>query len=146
MLVEKSNLLAESKILAWIDIGSVTVDELETVGGQEIVFVCNKNGKYQGVCLWFNVEFPDSELSTSPFSPPTHWKQTVITLPHSEDVEEGEPVACKITMKKDELKPRWYNLELEVLDPDSAEHDIPCQCHMTKCIVSREYIQQQKDM
>ncbi|KAF7997304.1 hypothetical protein HCN44_005581 [Aphidius gifuensis] len=142
MLVDKNNLLGDSKVLAWIDIATITADEIDVVGGQELVFSCNKNGKYQGICLWFDVEFPGCELSTSPFNKPTHWKQTVIALPQSHDVEANEPVAVKITMKKDQLKPRWYNLELEVIDPDDAEHDIPCNCYMTKCIVSREFIKQ----
>lgn len=142
-LVKKENLLAEEKILAWIDLKSSTIDDLNVIGGQELVYPAQKSAKMAGVCVWFNVEFPDgSILSTAPYEEPTHWKQTVIMLSHLADVDEGEPLAFCLTLTRDNDNKRWYNLEMKILDPETTEHDLPCDCHMTKCIVAKEYIKE----
>ncbi|XP_053984555.1 uncharacterized protein LOC128879444 [Hylaeus volcanicus] len=144
LLVDKKNVLAEGKLLAWLDLQCISVEELNHLGGEENVSVCNKSGKYQGICIWFSVEFPDgSELSTSPFDEATHWKQTAIVLPMDVDVEEGESVAFKLNLKRNSCKPRQYNIELILLDALEVEHDVPCYCHMTKCIVTRAYMEGQ---
>ncbi|XP_063973019.1 uncharacterized protein LOC135160418 isoform X1 [Diachasmimorpha longicaudata] len=145
MVVKAENLLCEEKLFAWLDLQSITPMDLSTIGGQDLLFASKKNGKFEGICVWFDVEFPDtSELSTSPHSEATHWKQTVILLPQAQEVEVSEPIAVKITARRDEERPRWYNLELEVLDPEEIDHDIPCDCYMTKCIVSREFLKLQE--
>lgn len=146
LLVDEKNLLAESKLLAWLNLQCIDKQELNYLGGEEYVSVCKKNGRYQGVCIWFAVEFPDgSELSTSPFNKATHWKQTAIVLPMDIEVEEGEPVAFKLELKRNSCKPRQYNMELMLLDALKVEHDVPCHCYMTKCIVTRAYMEEQTE-
>lgn len=73
----------------------------------------NKSGKYQGLCVWFECTFPQlSEsceqivLSTSPQSPSTHWKQTVILLPVEQEVEDKEPIAFELDMSRDKVNKR----------------------------------------
>ncbi|XP_043255239.1 probable protein arginine N-methyltransferase 6.1 [Colletes gigas] len=142
LLVDKKNLLGENKLLAWLDLQCINVEELSRLGGEEYISVCNKNGQYQGICIWFTVEFPDgSELSTSPFDEPTHWKQTVIVLPIDTEIEEGEPVAFKLELKRNSSKSRQYNMELVWLDALEVEHEVPCHCYMTKCIVTKAYME-----
>lgn len=133
--------MAEEKILAWIDLKTATSDDLNIIGGQDLVFPCTKSGKFEGVCIWFDVEFHDDLiLSTGPNDSPTHWKQTLITLPENSLIEQGEPIAFRITLNRNSNDMRKYNLELVVLNPDETEHDLPCNCHFTKCIVAKEYI------
>ncbi|XP_008545663.1 protein arginine N-methyltransferase 6 [Microplitis demolitor] len=140
-LVNSKDILAEEKILAWIDLKTATSDDLNIIGGQDLVFPCTKSGKFEGVCIWFDVEFHDDLiLSTGPNDSPTHWKQTLITLPENSLIEQGEPIAFRITLNRNSNDMRKYNLELVVLNPDETEHDLPCNCHFTKCIVAKEYI------
>ncbi|XP_012280299.1 protein arginine N-methyltransferase 6 isoform X2 [Orussus abietinus] len=142
--VNQEDLLAEGKLLVWLDLHSVTHDELDTLAGVDTVITCNKNGKYQGVCIWFTVEFPNGhEFSTSPMNQPTHWKQTVIVLPESNAVEKDEPIAFKLQLKKNSATLKWYKLELDLLDANDVEHELPCYCYLTKCIVARTYISEQ---
>lgn len=143
LTIKQSDLLAEGKMLAWLDLHCTTLDELNTFGGNEYVLPCNKDGKYQGICIWFAVEFPNgSELSTGPMDDPTHWKQTAVILPTETQVEEGEPIAFKLQLNKDISNLRRYSIELIMLDSTEVEHDIPCHCRMTKCIVTRTYLEE----
>ncbi|CAL1675458.1 unnamed protein product [Lasius platythorax] len=82
LLLHQDNLLAEGKLLAWLDLNCISIEEVNLLGGEDYVSVCEKDGKYQGICIWFAVEFPDgSELSTAPHDEATHWKQTAVVLP-----------------------------------------------------------------
>ncbi|XP_012258701.2 protein arginine N-methyltransferase 6 [Athalia rosae] len=146
LAVDKKDLLSDGTMLVWLDLGSVTSSELEFLGAEDIVVPCSRDGRYQGVCIWFSVMFPDeSELSTSPQNALTHWKQTVVVWPEDTEVEKDEPVAFRLHLKRDILNQRTYNMELTMLDPEDVEHDIPCQCSMTKCIVTRAYIDEHPD-
>nr|XP_003700404.1 PREDICTED: protein arginine N-methyltransferase 6 [Megachile rotundata] len=141
IVVDEKDLLTEGKLLAWLDLQCISIEELNQLGGEEYISVCNKDGRYQGVCIWFDVEFPDgSELSTSPFHKVTHWKQTAIVLPTDIEVTKDEPIAFKLELTRNSIKPRQYNIELVLLDASEVEHEVPCPCHMTKCIVMKTYI------
>lgn len=143
LLVNEKDLLAEGKLLAWLDLQCISLEELDQLGGEEYVSVCNKDGRYQGICIWFDVEFPDgSELSTSPFYKATHWKQTVIVLPTDIEVTKNEPIAFKLELTKSNANPRQYNIELLLLNAFEVEHEVPCSCHVPKCIVMRTYIEE----
>ena len=144
LLVNEKDVLAEGKLLAWLDLQCINLEELDQLGGEEYVSVCNKDGRYQGICIWFDVEFPDgSELSTSPFYKATHWKQTAIVLPTDIEVTKDEPIAFKLELTKSNTNPRQYNIELLLLDAFEVEHEVPCSCHMTKCIVMKTYIEEE---
>ncbi|XP_011881807.1 PREDICTED: protein arginine N-methyltransferase 6 [Vollenhovia emeryi] len=141
LLLNRDDLLAEGKLFAWLDLRCVSVAELDLLGGEDYVSVCEKDGRFQGVCIWFAVEFPDgSELSTGPRDNATHWKQTAVVLPEDAEVTRGEPVAFKLELRRNASCPRRYNMELSLLDAEAVEHDVPCGCHMTRCIVTRKYI------
>ncbi|XP_050466351.1 uncharacterized protein LOC126859275 [Cataglyphis hispanica] len=144
LLLNQDNLLAEGKLLTWLDLNCISVEEVNLLAGEDYVSVCEKDGNYQGICIWFAVEFPDgSELSTSPHDEATHWKQTAIVLPEDIEVIKNEPIAFKLQLKRDISNPRRYNIELNLLDAEEVEHEIPCNCHMTKCVVTRTYIEDQ---
>lgn len=80
----------------------------------EICFItgANKNGRYQGICIWFECIFPEVSnepsiiLNTGPACKQTHWKQTVILLPKEQMVEEKEPIAFKLDMNRDRVNSR----------------------------------------
>lgn len=75
----------------------------------------NKDGAFQGLCIWFECVFPDLSdnanhnpvrLDTGPLSTPTHWKQTVIILPEEQEVELGDPIAFQLEMCRDSVNKR----------------------------------------
>ncbi|KAH9643635.1 hypothetical protein HF086_006111 [Spodoptera exigua] len=126
----------------------------EDLLGTEEALCASKNGFYQGLCLWFECNFPElpnstgdsrTVLDTSPKSPPTHWKQTVIVLPDQLEVEEGEPIAFQLEMTRADATSRRYNLLMTMLDPETIEHPLPCSCHMTTCILAKTFMMQQAE-
>ena len=83
----------------------------------------------------------DITLSTHPQSKPTHWKQTIIPLPANiEYVETQTPIAFKLEIQRNPQNFRHYNLILEILDPEKEEHPLPCDCNMTRCILSKAHL------
>lgn len=147
MNVAEADLLHHGTIVAWLDLNEVSIEELNSFEFNE-VFVSHRPGRYQGVCIWFDVEFPAGEhddavtLSTSPATTPTHWKQTVIPLPDEvlEDVETRYPIAIKIDLRRTDENRRHYNLEMTMVDADDVEHSVPCDCILTKCILIKEHL------
>lgn len=151
--LQNEDLLGTEVILCWLDMKETTLDELASFNIQHVVGA-SKSGKYQGLCIWFECNFPHSldgkgndcvVLDTSPKSPPTHWKQTVVVFPQEQEVEEGEPIAFKLDINRDPLNSRRYNLQMTMLDPETVEHPQPCSCHMTKCILVKTFLKQQAD-
>jgi len=57
--------------------------QLDRTTAHQYITIVEKSGIYQGVCFWFDVQFPttDKTLSTSLTSPITHWKQTMHNIP-----------------------------------------------------------------
>lgn len=149
MVVPSSDLLHDGSVIAWYDLNTVTTEDLNEVDFSEVI-VAQKDGRYQGVCIWFDVCFPENDagdvvtLSTAPTAEPTHWKQTVILLPdqQQEDIEQNDAIALKVSMKRsgDESLRRYY-LEVYILDPNDVEHSVPCACSLTKCILIKKQIE-----
>lgn len=133
--------------MAWFDLNEVSLDNLDEFIFNEVV-VAQQPGKYQGICLWFEVSFPTNDegetvtMSTATTAEPTHWKQTVILLPdqYQESIEPNEPVAFNLAMRRNEENHRQYKLELTILDPNDVEHPFPCDCNFTKCILVKEHL------
>lgn len=146
LIVQKEHLLADDIVVAFLDLNDISPGELDRIDFNEVI-VAKKDGKFQGVCLWFEVLFPsndmeeDTVLSTHPQCAPTHWKQTVVPLPENiETVEPLTPIAFKLVIERHPENYRHYNLILEILDPDEVEHPLPCDCCMTKCILSKAHL------
>jgi hypothetical protein len=71
---------------------------------------------------------PPGVLSTSPASPITHWKQTVIFLPRPLALDPAHPASVKVTLTQGLGNHRHYNIEMEMVEAEgrgrrSAEHD-----------------------
>ncbi|CAL1675315.1 unnamed protein product [Lasius platythorax] len=110
--VENSEIF--EKLLVFLDLNIIS--KSVNLLGEEYVLTC-KSGKYQGICIWFVIEFPDgSKLSTAPYNEPTHWKQTVVVLPTVIEVKNLECIAFKLNLKRDALNRRRYTIELNLLD------------------------------
>ncbi|XP_037025585.1 protein arginine N-methyltransferase 6 isoform X2 [Bradysia coprophila] len=145
--VGESDLLHEGTVMSWFDLKEVSQDDLSEINFKEVI-VTSSAGRYQGVCIWFECEFPADDsgvsvvLSTSPFAPQTHWKQTVVVLPDNaqDDLEERDPIAFSLTLKRNPLNQRQYNIEMTLVDSEEMEHQFPCDCIMTKCILAKAHL------
>lgn len=143
----KNSFLADPSAIAFIDLNDVTSEELDKFEFNEVL-VSNENGNFQGVCIFFEVFFPsnnasDVVLSTNPDAPSTHWKQTIVPLPSTISITEiGTPIAFKMQLVRHPENRRHYNILLELLDADEVEHSLPCDCYLTKCILSKAHLEQ----
>lgn len=143
-LIQSKDLLTQPVLVADFDLAWLGPDEIEQVHSRSFTsVVCDEPTVYQGVCLWFDCSFdlPDQiasspvTLSTSPSAPATHWQQTIIVLPSSIQVEEGDLIGWQLTLKRSLEHRRRYLIELNLLDPDEDEHPVPCSCGMARCVV-----------
>lgn len=147
--LEEDNLLHDGTVMAWFDLKEITLADLEELTFKEVI-VIERAGRYQGVCIWFDCEFPINEdagdsvvLSTSPHSSKTHWMQTVVVLPDEahDDVEPKDPVAFSLLIKRNAENRRRYNMEMTLIDREDIDHSLPCDCIMTKCILTKAHLE-----
>ena len=143
-IVKADELLSSAVQVAEFDLTWLGTDEIERVHSRAFTsVVCDEPTEYQGVCLWFDCvfEWPDQmasstvKLSTSPTSAATHWKQTIIVLPSSIQVEEGDLIGWELTLNRSHEHRRRYQIELNLLDPEEDEHPVPCSCGQARCVV-----------
>lgn len=141
------DLLHEGTVMAWLDLREVTSADLEQLTFNEVI-VANRSGRYEGVCIWFDCEFPLNDngesvvLSTAPTAAETHWQQTVVVLPEHGcfAVEARDPIAFQLNIRRNGENRRRYNMEMEMIDADAVEHALPCDCIMTKCILAKAHL------
>lgn len=107
MQLHPSQLLHSGELLAWIDLKTVTREDVDDIS-ETFLMLAQDYGNFQGVCIWFECTFPSVEdnlpitLSTSPRAEATHWKQTVIVLPDTSilTVEPNEAMAYELSIKR----------------------------------------------
>ena len=142
-IVPSDDLLTEPVLLADFDLAWLSVEEIQTIHSRCFASVkdsVNEPASFRGVCLWFDCTFDCDGassvcLSTSPQSPPTHWMQTVILLPGSVAVEEGDIIGWQVSLVRKSGGQRGYVIELNLLDGEDEEHPVPCACGQARCVV-----------
>lgn len=145
--IDKLDLISKEREMCRLNLNNVECIDLNQISGKYVV-PCIRNGKYQGICLWFDVIFPNHDdvmpvvLSTSPAHPDTHWKQTVIVLPVELEVEKDEPIAWELELQRNSTLSRRYDIRLTMLDPEKELHPSPCDCYYTKCVVIKVFLEQ----
>jgi hypothetical protein len=80
--IQESQLVAPPAEVARLDLSKVSIGELSELGGC-CRFKAQRSAIVHGWALWFTCHFAPTNvvLSTSPASPQTHWKQSVVLLP-----------------------------------------------------------------
>lgn len=140
-IIQPEQILSEATLVVELDLRWVETEEVRSLS-QKTFISATQTGSFQGLALWFDCDFnpfvetqwvASPTLSTAPSCPPTHWKQTIIVLPVSADVEKDEVIGWSLTLAQTESNPRHYAIQLEVLDPAVEEHPTPCGCQMAKC-------------
>lgn len=143
MSIEHENLLAHNvSPIIELDLKHCQPQQLDKIVAQRHLAVIEKSGIYQGICFWFDVQFQNinNVLSTSPKSPQTHWKQTIIVLPTQIEVEEGDAVMFNVLFQRSSPNSRHYSINLEMLDAEQQQHPNPCNCNRTKCKIIKTFL------
>eukprot|EP00088_Acartia_fossae_P015878 TRINITY_DN1880_c0_g1_i1.p1 TRINITY_DN1880_c0_g1~~TRINITY_DN1880_c0_g1_i1.p1 ORF type:complete len:413 (-),score=82.42 TRINITY_DN1880_c0_g1_i1:66-1304(-) len=158
LVLKESQLLSEPCVFTEYDLRWVQLDEVKSIRDRKFASI-TRDGKFHGVALWFSCDFKpvfyDEEmaekvrpvtLDTGPNAEPTHWKQTVIVVPRNDsEVEKDEIVGWEISMDQSEDNPRHYQLGLSLLDPETDEHPVPCECKMARCALFAALMQKEED-
>jgi len=153
------SLLAEPVPVLDLDLRWVQKEEVEKVEDRKFVSV-TREGRLHGLALWFDATFnpmlyDEDEaakiqkvvLGTGPRDVPTHWKQTVLLLlgEGGQTLEEDEVVGWQLGMEQSATNPRQYSLSLELLDPSTEEHPVPCICRMGKCALIKALLDKEEE-
>ena len=152
--IESSQLVHDAQLIQSIDLRTVQIEDLQSMHSF-CQFDIDNTCIISGFCFWFDCYFSSKEssssirLTTSPSSPATHWKQTLVFLPEDIYPVKGETVPVDIRLKQSTENQRHYNLTIaiqedqamettsESSEEESEEHPIPCPCDRHKCKLIR---------
>ena len=131
-----------------LDLRWVQREEIVNIEDTKFVSI-TKPGNFHGLALWFDVSFDPLiyedeidvpfnpvELKTGPDDPETHWKQTVLVVMDNlaeAAVEEDEIIGWNLSLSQSSSNRRQYSLALQLLDPETDSHPVPCHCRMARC-------------
>ncbi|XP_039250796.1 protein arginine N-methyltransferase 6-like [Styela clava] len=132
------SVLSHEQTVAKLDLYTVTTDDLSLVQ-YKFSFKCFGIADLQGFSVWFDVKFSghdvstyklacngdkkDSQsnnhtknsviLSTSPFKPETHWKQSILYLDNEVAVQQDSDISGKIQLRPEKYNPRFLSITLD---------------------------------
>lgn len=162
-VLKPEQILADPQVYAEFDLRTCTLQQIDSITNRHFVSV-RRAGPYHGIALWFDCKFvtTNTVLSTSPLSPPTHWKQTVIVTAvgvasnqtggdDDLNVEEDEVIGWELSLSRavtaeeaaaatssggdKKQTSRNYAIQVKALDPIDDAHPVPCQCMLAKCVL-----------
>lgn len=114
--VETNQIVTDLVQFFSFDINTVTVEDLSFC--RMFRLTARHNAQVDAICVHFDTPFLAGHdqvvLDTSPFSPPTHWRQTVLYLYHSLDMMAGEVVQFTMKCSPNALNPRDLDIALHV--------------------------------
>ena len=122
--IEPSQLIQEAQLIRSIDLRTVQIDDLRLMNCS-CEFQIDNTCIISGFSFWFDCYFPNMTessdnrvlcLSTSPFNPATHWKQTLVFL--NEDIYplKDDNVNVNIRFEQSSENRRQYNLTIALGD------------------------------
>ena len=153
-VIDKDALISDPVEIRELDLCTVTCEALSSISSKKFVSI-NKNARFQGLAIWFDVQFEYWEegwtnvsLDTSPMAPPTHWKQTIVPLFRNESdeelVEQDEIIGWQLSLMRT-VDARHYGIQVEILDPAEVEHPLPCECKSAKCTLIAKLLEDNED-
>jgi hypothetical protein len=160
--IEPSQLVHDAQLIQSIDLRTVQIEDLQSMHSF-CQFDIDNTCIISGFCFWFDCYFSSTDssslvrLTTSPSSPATHWKQTLVFLPEDIYPLKGDTVPVDIRLKQSSENQRHYNLTITIQENQSMditsesseeesedepeEHPIPCPCDRNKCKLIRMIIE-----
>ncbi|KAJ2559785.1 hypothetical protein EV175_000170 [Coemansia sp. RSA 1933] len=117
-----------------VDFHTISMDDLKEIV-IPITWDIRYTGVMHGVAGWFDLSFSVREsaqhpntvayptlMSTSPYSPPTHWQQVRLLLKQPLAVNAGQVIRGTITMKVNDERSYDVSAELIAMDQSEATH------------------------
>lgn len=99
-----------------IDLNTVKVEDLAF--DRQWKIEVTRNDYMHAFIAWFDVEFTrchkNVRISTAPFSPHTHWKQTVFYLQDTLSVSKGDAIDGNLVCKPNAKNPRDLDIAIHV--------------------------------
>lgn len=146
MLVSNTELLSEPELIKCFHLMRCGLEDLRTIQTKHFISSLRKD-ICRGIVLWFDCEFPSADaegvvLSTAPDSEPTHWKQTVIVLPVTIELDAGDVIGFSVEFAQSKENYRHYHIKFEILG-DDVEHPVPCKCGTARCTLVKAFLEEQ---
>uniref|UniRef100_A0A2I3HM22 Protein arginine N-methyltransferase 2 n=1 Tax=Nomascus leucogenys TaxID=61853 RepID=A0A2I3HM22_NOMLE len=117
-ILKPEDCLSEPCTILQLDMRTVQISDLETLRG-ELRFDIRKAGTLHGFTAWFSVHFqslqegqPPQVLSTGPFHPTTHWKQTLFMMDDPVPVHTGDVVTGSVVLQRNPVWRRHMSVAL----------------------------------
>ncbi|XP_014248293.1 protein arginine N-methyltransferase 6-like [Cimex lectularius] len=110
----KDSIVSEPMSILKFDIAKLNEEDLLHLKKRIRLVVNKEQTQCDALCLWFEVTLMGEVLSTSPFLPATHWKQTLITFPDQLNVVKGNTVEFDMSMTQE--KKRRYIITVENIE------------------------------
>jgi hypothetical protein len=120
--IESSQLVHDAQLIQSIDLRTIRIDDLRIMRSF-CEFDIDNTCIISGFCFWFDCYFSSNNnssilrstrLTTSPYSPSTHWKQTLVFLPEDIYPLKGETVPVNIKLKQSLQNRRQYQLTISI--------------------------------
>lgn len=113
-----------------IDLQTVNVNDCSNFTGQ-FTLECFGQCSLSGFALWFNVDFEkDISLTTSPYSEPTHWLQTVLYFDCEEEAEQGTRYEGQLSLAPMKQCRRFLDIDIAYRSGDTNSKQILKHWHM----------------
>jgi hypothetical protein len=169
--ISADQLVSDEKILASLDLNTISIDDLNVLQSYNLKYVVNRDCNLHGFAFWFDVIFHTDDgivtLSTSPRVKQTHWKQTVVLLPQVLDssnngylsFSKDDEFECFTILNQSEANNRHYVIDVGISkidkknlaegsdemndesEEEEEEHPIPCVCDNMRCILIRKTLE-----
>ena len=123
---EPSSVVTEPTRVLDLDLQSIQVSDPVL---QSIPFrlVANREDTVHAFLAWFDYDFTQGfqpvHVTTGPFTPPTHWKQTVFYLENPIHLEKGNAIHGQVSFEQyqRDLNVRfWYDKETKALNSSNG--------------------------
>lgn len=114
--VEANQICTDMTQFFSFDINTVNVEDLSFT--RSFSLTAQQEQLIDGICVHFDTPFCAGHervvLDTSPYSPPTHWRQTVLYLYHSLDMKAGEKADFTMKCSPNVGNPRDLDITLHI--------------------------------
>ncbi|CAM8964813.1 unnamed protein product [Rhodiola kirilowii] len=147
--VDSEDIVTNSVVLKAFDLATVTSKELDFTTSVELEPKSNEITWCHGLVVWFDTNFTnrfckekETVLSTSPFTPKTHWSQTILTFrqpvalalgnPTGDNISVGVTPSTKMQARISIARAAQHrsidiSMEITTMNLDGRKHCLPAQ-------------------
>jgi len=123
-IVPASKILSDPSLVLHLDLKTCHVQETEFFTAFNLTIT--RDDQLTALVGSFDVTFHLDQtvvLSTTPYDPPTHWKQTVFYLPQPISVKKGQVLVCSIEVRRHVKSSRGLEVTL-IIDGEKLQYTL----------------------